>query len=66
MWSLKVNFFLCIVAKLGNFESSVSCFERALNLAKLQDDDDPTMLNDIQKVPNLSGFASVHSSEGFH
>ncbi|XP_075894886.1 outer dynein arm-docking complex subunit 4 [Nelusetta ayraudi] len=37
-------------SKLGNFESSVSCFERALNLAKLQDDDDPTMLNDIQKA----------------
>lgn len=64
MWSLKVRVLFLILAKLGNFESSVSCFERALNLAKLQDDDDPTMLNDIQKVPNLS--ASVHSSKGFY
>lgn len=52
-------------AKMGNFESSVSCFERALNLAKLQDDDDPTMLNDIQKVQHLSEFTCLHFSKGF-
>lgn len=54
------------LAKLGNFESSVSCFERALNLAKLQDDDDPFMLDDIQKVPDLTAFASVSFSKDFY
>ncbi|XP_070779870.1 outer dynein arm-docking complex subunit 4 [Enoplosus armatus] len=44
--------------KLGNFESCVSHFERALTLAKLQEDN--SAMSFIQKVPLLSSYTSLH------
>lgn len=43
--------FRFVSVKRGNFESCVSCFERALNLAKLQED--AAAMNAIQKVLSL-------------
>lgn len=50
--------FCFISVKRGNFESCVSCFERALNLAKLQED--AAAMNAIQKVLSLMWYASLH------
>lgn len=50
--------FCFLSAKLGNFESCVSHFERALTHAKLQEDD--SAVNVIQKVPSLSYAFHCH------
>ncbi|XP_037331864.2 outer dynein arm-docking complex subunit 4 isoform X2 [Pungitius pungitius] len=51
-WQMNANVLVAqSELKLGNFESSVSHFERALAQAKLQEDD--SAMNAIQKVPTL-------------
>lgn len=50
--------------KLGDFESCVSHFERALTQAKLQEDDSAVIV--IQKVPSLLSYAFLRHLFQFH
>ncbi|AWP19242.1 putative tetratricopeptide repeat protein 25 isoform 2 [Scophthalmus maximus] len=64
-WQMNANVLVAqSEMKLGNVESSVARFERALTQAKLQEDD--SAMNSIQKVPTLLSCVPVSPSSELH
>uniref|UniRef100_A0A8D3A4E8 Outer dynein arm-docking complex subunit 4 n=1 Tax=Scophthalmus maximus TaxID=52904 RepID=A0A8D3A4E8_SCOMX len=64
-WQMNANVLVAqSEMKLGNLESSVASFERALTQAELQEDD--YVMNSIQKVPTLLSCVPLSPSSELH